>query len=293
MTSSSQNRQHHPMQWRRWLKTPTSKILTTTWASYTGTSVCIWMRRIGGKNSQSWARHLGANTSARTTKTLCSGTANMQMVQSWILMMSRRSGVNWRRSGEGCARGSDHLGHHGWPYHQLINLSFTSRSGPSSQFSGLVKIPTRPTWSHSQTTCTGMTNNTPTTLDMANWRIVLNAVCLPVLSYGLQLWFIPGGSNRLINMLQVVHNKMVCMVVGAFCTAPCKALCHLMRMLPMKLYAEKLTYTSAFRLYRLPRASQLLRRLSPNWHAPGHGDLPLVVHKIAPSVVGENSALLS
>ena len=127
-----------------------------------------------------------------------------------------------------------------------------------------------------------MTNNTPTTLDMANWRIVLNAVCLPVLSYGLQLWFIPGGSNRLINMLQVVHNKMVCMVVGAFCTALCEALCHLTRMLPMKLYAEKLTYTSALRLYRLPRASQLLRRLGPNWHAPGHGDLPLVVPQNRP-----------
>ena len=101
--------------------------------------------------------------------------------------------------------------------------------------------------------------NTIRGLDMANWRIVLNAVCLPVLAYGLQLWFIPGGSNKLINKLQVVQNKMVRMVAGAFRTAPCKALCHLTRMLPMKFYAEKLTYTSALRLYRLPRASQLLR----------------------------------
>ena len=108
--------------------------------------------------------------------------------------------------------------------------------------------------------------NTIRGLDMANWCIVLNAVCLPVLSYGLQLWFMPEGRNKLINMLQVVQNRMVHMVAGAFCTAPCEALCHLTRMLPMKQYAEKLTYTSALQLYRLPRASQLLRRLSPNWH---------------------------
>ena len=124
--------------------------------------------------------------------------------------------------------------------------------------------------------------NTIRGLDMANWRIVLNAVCLPVLSYGLQLWFTPGGSNKLINKLQVVQNKMVRMVAGAFRTAPCEALCHITRMLPMKQYAEKLTYTSALRLYRLPRASQLLRRLGPNWHAPGHGDLPMPVPQNLP-----------
>ena len=101
--------------------------------------------------------------------------------------------------------------------------------------------------------------NTIRGLDMANWCIVLNTVCLPILSYRLQLWLVPGGSNKLIQMLQVVYNKMVRMVAGAFRTAPCEALCHLTRMLPMKQYAEKLTYTSALCLYRLPRASQLLR----------------------------------
>jgi hypothetical protein len=35
---------------------------------------------------------------------------------------------------------------------------------------------------------------------------------------------------------------------------------------------EKLTYTSALRLYRLPNESQLLKRLGPNWHDTGYGD---------------------
>jgi hypothetical protein len=70
---------------------------------------------------------------------------------------------------------------------------------------------------------------------------------------------------------------MVKVVSGSFHTAPREALLQLTRMLPMWHFVEKLTYTSALRLYRLPRASQLLRRLGPDWHVPGHGDFPPVV----------------
>jgi hypothetical protein len=48
-------------------------------------------------------------------------------------------------------------------------------------------------------------------------------------------------------------------------------------MLPMKFFIEKLTYTSALRLYRLPWESQLLHCLGTDWYAPGQGDLPLPV----------------
>jgi hypothetical protein len=114
-------------------------------------------------------------------------------------------------------------------------------------------------------------------LSMANWRLVLNAVCLPVLAYGSQIWFLSGASKTLINMLQRVQNDMVKQVTGVFRTAPREALLHFTRMVPMRHYIEKLTYTSALRLYRLPRPSQLLRRLGQDWYAPGQGDLPLVV----------------
>ena len=124
--------------------------------------------------------------------------------------------------------------------------------------------------------------NTVRGLSMANWQLVLNAVCLLVLSYGGQLWFVPGGSKKLVKQVQQVQNEMVCMVAGAFRTAPREALCHLTRMLPMEQYLEKLTHTSALRLYRLPRSSQLLRRLGPDWYEPRHGDLPLVVPQNSP-----------
>jgi hypothetical protein len=120
-------------------------------------------------------------------------------------------------------------------------------------------------------------SNTIRGLSMANWRIVLNAVCLPVMTWGVQLWYCTGGAKGLITMLQRVQNDMVKVVSGSFHTAPCEALLQLTRMLPMRHFVEKLTYTLALCLYRLPRASQLLRRLGPDWHVPGHSDFPLVV----------------
>ena len=124
--------------------------------------------------------------------------------------------------------------------------------------------------------------NTIRGLSMANWHLVLNAVCLPVLAYGGQLWFVPGDSKKLVKQVQQVQNEMVHMVAGAFHTAPREALCHLTHMLPMEQYLEKLTHTSALRLYRLPRTSQLLRRLGPDWYEPRHRDFPLVVPQNSP-----------
>jgi hypothetical protein len=119
--------------------------------------------------------------------------------------------------------------------------------------------------------------NSIRSLSMANWRLVLNAVCLPVLAYGSQIWYLSGVSKTLVNMLQRVQNDMVKQVMGAFRTAPREALLHFTRMVPMHHYVEKLTYTSALRLYRLPRPSQLLSRLGPDWYVAGQGDLPMVV----------------
>jgi hypothetical protein len=119
--------------------------------------------------------------------------------------------------------------------------------------------------------------NTICSLSMANWRIVLNAICLLVMTWGVQLWYRTGGAKGLIAMLQWVQNDMVKVVARSFHTAPCEALLELTRMLPMQHFIEKLTYTSALRLYRLPQASQLLRHLGPEWYVPGHGDFPSVV----------------
>jgi hypothetical protein len=78
-------------------------------------------------------------------------------------------------------------------------------------------------------------------------------------------------------MVQRVQNDMVRQVTGAFHTAPQEPLLHFTHMLLMKHFIEKLTHTSALRLYRLPQASQILHRLGEDWFIPGQGDLPLPV----------------
>jgi hypothetical protein len=79
-------------------------------------------------------------------------------------------------------------------------------------------------------------------LSMANWQLVLNAVCLPVLAYRSQLWYLTGAAKGLINMVQRVQNNMVKQVTGAFRTAPRGALLHFTCMILMKYYIEKLMY---------------------------------------------------
>jgi hypothetical protein len=73
-----------------------------------------------------------------------------------------------------------------------------------------------------------------------------------------------GAARGLLNMVLRVQNNMVKQVTGAFCMAPQEALLHFMCMMLMKHFIEKLTYTSALRLYRLPWASQLLCHLGPD-----------------------------
>lgn len=110
-------------------------------------------------------------------------------------------------------------------------------------------------------------------LSAANWRLVYNAVCLPVLTYGCQLWF-TGQQKTLIKKLQVVQNEGVKIIAGAFRTAPCDALHEHLRIFPMHIRVNMLTKTSALRLYRLPNQSQLLCRLGDDWHKPSQDDLP-------------------
>ena len=108
-------------------------------------------------------------------------------------------------------------------------------------------------------------------LSMANWRLVFNAVCLPVLSYGCQLWANARNWIGLINKCQKLFNEGVKVIAGAFHTAPQEALHELTRVLPARHFFDKLTHTSALRLLRVPRTSQLLACLGPEWQVPVNG----------------------
>ena len=107
---------------------------------------------------------------------------------------------------------------------------------------------------------------------MANWRLVFNAVRLPVLSYGCQLWATSRKYRSLCAQAQLVFNEGVRLISGAFHTAPREPLHVLTRVLPARHFFDKLTHTSALHLTRVPVTSQLLARLGPDWQCtPGGG----------------------
>ena len=117
--------------------------------------------------------------------------------------------------------------------------------------------------------------NTHCGLSMANWRLVFNAICLLVLSYGCQLWANSRKYKTLIKTIQGIFNEGVKVISGAFHTALQEALHEITRVLPARHYLDKLTATSALRLYRVPVTSQLWCHLGPDWcHDPsGSPDL--------------------
>jgi hypothetical protein len=102
-------------------------------------------------------------------------------------------------------------------------------------------------------------------LSMANWRLVFNTVCLPVLSYRCQLWANSPKVVSLMKKVQLVFNEGVKVIAGAFRTAPREPLHEILRVLPAQHFLEKLIHTSALRLYQVLRGSQLLSRLGHEW----------------------------
>ena len=111
-------------------------------------------------------------------------------------------------------------------------------------------------------------------LDQARWRLAYNAICLPVLTYGCQLWF-NGKQVTLVKKLQIVQNDAVKLISGTFRTTPREPLHQLLNIFPMKIRLNMIIQNSALRLYRTPKGSQLLKRLGGAWHTPTPDDLPV------------------
>jgi Reverse transcriptase (RNA-dependent DNA polymerase) len=111
-------------------------------------------------------------------------------------------------------------------------------------------------------------------LKHTKWRLVYNAICLPVLTYSCRLWY-TGKQQGLVKQLQTVQNKAVRVIAGAFCTTPCEPLHQLLTILPMDIRLEMLTQNTALRLYRVAGNSQLLRCLGSVWLPAWLDDQPL------------------
>jgi hypothetical protein len=113
-------------------------------------------------------------------------------------------------------------------------------------------------------------------LDFAQWRLAYNAICLPVLTYGCQLWY-TGKQKKLANKLQVVQNEGVRLIAGTFRTTPREPLQQLFNILPIDLRLRMMTNNSALRLYRLQSSSQVLLRLGGDWSPNPQEKIPTPV----------------
>lgn len=117
-------------------------------------------------------------------------------------------------------------------------------------------------------------------IDFAQWRLAYNAICLPVLTYGCQLWY-TGKQKKLANKLQVVQNEGVRLIAGAFKTAPRELLHQMFNILPIDLRLWLMTDNSALRLYRLQTSSQVLLRLGGDWAPNPQEPIPTPARKRA------------
>ena len=103
-------------------------------------------------------------------------------------------------------------------------------------------------------------------LDWANWRVVYNAVILPILTYAAPVWY--SGQAGLLDDLRKAQNAAVRHVAGAFSTTPIEPLHQLMGILPIDLRLQLLCKNAALRFYRLPTNSQLVARIPGPWGPP-------------------------
>jgi hypothetical protein len=108
----------------------------------------------------------------------------------------------------------------------------------------------------------------------AKWRLEYNAICLPILTYGCQLWYM-GKQVTLVKKLQTVQNEAVRIISGTFRTTPREPLHQLLSIFPINFCLDMITQDTALRFYKAPKCSQLLKQISGEWYSPNLDDSPL------------------
>ena len=112
-------------------------------------------------------------------------------------------------------------------------------------------------------------SNTIRGLNVANERTLYNTCIIPVLTYACPIWYNPNKPQRsLINKLEVIQNKGLQKVLGAFRTTPNTSLNVLLYVPPIELTIRKLCEGYALRLFRLPLMSPVTQCLPKPYVPP-------------------------
>jgi hypothetical protein len=85
-------------------------------------------------------------------------------------------------------------------------------------------------------------------LDFLNWRRVYNALVIPMMTYGIPVWYTGIGQKGLIQHLQVAQNEGLRKISGTFHITPIEPLHNLTAIPPISYLIPKLMDAYSHRL---------------------------------------------
>ncbi|KAL4256815.1 hypothetical protein AB1N83_011417 [Pleurotus pulmonarius] len=103
-------------------------------------------------------------------------------------------------------------------------------------------------------------------MNHANRRLAYKTIVLPVLTYGVVLWYTGVRQKGLMKQMAKVQNAGLRLILGTFRTSPVAALHHIGSILPIPLLLERTVDNAAIRLRTLPRHAQPIVRLTEPWN---------------------------
>jgi len=99
-------------------------------------------------------------------------------------------------------------------------------------------------------------------LDFLNWRKVYNALVIPTLTYGAQVWYTGIGQKGLLQKMQVAQNEGIRKITGVFRTTPVEPLQNLTGVPPIRYLMTKLMDSYTHRLRAMAPQAMVRRVLT-------------------------------
>ena len=108
--------------------------------------------------------------------------------------------------------------------------------------------------------------NTVRGLSQKHFRLLYMSCVFPILTYGATVWYRPHKPVRtLVKKLEVVQNKAIRLITGAFKTTPIELIQLRSFLPPIEIWLRKLNQQAAIRLHTLSPLSPVIQRLPDIW----------------------------
>ncbi|KAF8623176.1 hypothetical protein AX15_006478, partial [Amanita polypyramis BW_CC] len=95
--------------------------------------------------------------------------------------------------------------------------------------------------------------------------LIYLTICLPILTYGFQLWYRPKGKGckALLHQMDKVHLAAACWITGGFPDSPRNALLSIASLEPLQINLDRLSHRTALRLMMIHPASSIAKGHNP------------------------------